>query len=160
MVAFSADVCADAKKVDNLTGFVYHPTDCDKFIQCHFYDNNTVAVYRTCPLGQYWNHAFLRCDEACDVDCPYGEILLDPGRPVNCTTSHQDGEKETDRQTDRQTETETDRERQREREENFVLFPRVLDQKEYIYFFTLSPCPNYSRYNYICLYIHKFCSNL
>ena len=74
---FSADVCASAKMLDNNkhTGFVYHPTDCDKFIQCHIYESDTVAVYRTCPLGQYWNHAHLRCDEACDVDCPYGELV-------------------------------------------------------------------------------------
>ncbi|XP_070200909.1 protein PIF-like [Littorina saxatilis] len=66
-----SDLCTDAKMDSNHTGYLFHPTDCDKFIQCHFYPDMTVAVYRTCPPGQYWNHANLTCDKACDVDCPY-----------------------------------------------------------------------------------------
>ncbi|KAK7099346.1 collagen alpha-4(VI) chain-like isoform X2 [Littorina saxatilis] len=62
--------CSDSRKVLDI-GFLYDPRDCAAFIQCYFRpDNSAVAVRRTCPVGQFWNQARLRCDEACNVDCP------------------------------------------------------------------------------------------
>ncbi|XP_048251347.1 uncharacterized protein LOC124113205 isoform X2 [Haliotis rufescens] len=53
-------------------GYRYHPTDCDKYIQC--YNNpsgNVVAMYRRCPFGKFWNQVTFQCDESWRVVCPH-----------------------------------------------------------------------------------------
>ncbi|XP_071104564.1 SCO-spondin-like isoform X2 [Haliotis cracherodii] len=63
-------LCDDVKKQYGV-GYRYHPTDCDKYIQC--YDNPrgiAIGVYRSCPFGYYWNQDTFRCTESWKVDCP------------------------------------------------------------------------------------------
>nr|KAG5685246.1 hypothetical protein BaRGS_000694 [Batillaria attramentaria] len=74
-------LCTSARMKDGV-GYRYHPTDCDKFIQCHYNTTSgaTVAVYRTCPMGQYWDQGDLECDDSCDVDCPEGPCMVMSGK--------------------------------------------------------------------------------
>ncbi|XP_041355591.1 hemicentin-1-like isoform X3 [Gigantopelta aegis] len=63
-------LCSDAQVIQGV-GYRLHPRDCDKFIQCYYNPNgHTTGVIRSCPFGQYWNQDILRCDQACNVDCP------------------------------------------------------------------------------------------
>ncbi|XP_046559689.1 uncharacterized protein LOC124268724 [Haliotis rubra] len=52
-------------------GYRYHPTDCDKYVQCFFNPNgNVIGVYRSCPFGYYWNQVTFRCAVSWKVSCP------------------------------------------------------------------------------------------
>ncbi|XP_071104631.1 uncharacterized protein [Haliotis cracherodii] len=64
-------LCASVMNVSGV-GYRYHPTDCDKYVQCYFNPNGEVsAVYRTCPFGHYWSQATMRCDHSWKVTCPH-----------------------------------------------------------------------------------------
>ncbi|XP_048251341.1 SCO-spondin-like [Haliotis rufescens] len=53
-------------------GYRYHPTDCDKYIQCYNNPNgNVVAMYRRCPFGKFWNQVTFQCDDSWRVVCPH-----------------------------------------------------------------------------------------
>ena len=70
---FSAGLCSNVTMVKGV-GYRLHPRDCDKYIQCYYNPNGqTIGVIRDCPFGHYWNQDILRCDLACNVDCPLGE---------------------------------------------------------------------------------------
>ncbi|XP_048242657.1 uncharacterized protein LOC124146845 isoform X1 [Haliotis rufescens] len=61
----------DSVQRRNDVGYRYHPTDCDKFIQCFYNPNGSViAVFRRCPFGFYWNQVTFRCAESWKVTCP------------------------------------------------------------------------------------------
>ncbi|XP_048242135.1 uncharacterized protein LOC124112132 [Haliotis rufescens] len=52
-------------------GYRYHPTDCDKYIQCYFNPNGSViGIHRSCSFGYSWDQATLRCVETLKVSCP------------------------------------------------------------------------------------------
>ncbi|XP_046373386.2 hemicentin-1-like isoform X1 [Haliotis rufescens] len=52
-------------------GYRYHPTDCDKYVQCYRNPNGkVVAIYRRCPFGFFWNQVTFQCDDAWKVTCP------------------------------------------------------------------------------------------
>ena len=68
----TSDLCAGCTIV-NGAGYKSHPTDCDKFIQCHF-DGNGVLVgeVQQCAFSTYWNMQLLTClpsfQSSCDTD--------------------------------------------------------------------------------------------
>ncbi|XP_046546417.1 SCO-spondin-like, partial [Haliotis rubra] len=56
----------------NGIGYRYHPTDCDKYIQCYNNPNgNVVAMYRRCPFGKFWNQVTFQCDDSWRAVCPH-----------------------------------------------------------------------------------------
>ncbi|XP_067653612.1 SCO-spondin-like isoform X2 [Haliotis asinina] len=56
----------------NGIGYRYHPTDCDKYIQCYNNPNgNVVAMYRRCQFGKFWNQVTFQCDDPWRVVCPH-----------------------------------------------------------------------------------------
>ncbi|XP_046559690.1 uncharacterized protein LOC124268725 [Haliotis rubra] len=63
-------VCDDVRKYYGV-GYRYHPTDCEKYIQCYYNPNgNAIGVYRSCSFGYFWNQDSLRCMESWRVSCP------------------------------------------------------------------------------------------
>ncbi|XP_046373382.2 SCO-spondin-like isoform X11 [Haliotis rufescens] len=63
-------LCRTAQQINGV-GYRYHPTDCDKYLQCYYNPNGyVVGVYRSCPFGYYWDQRTLRCDFPWRVNCP------------------------------------------------------------------------------------------
>ncbi|XP_046559684.1 SCO-spondin-like isoform X2 [Haliotis rubra] len=63
-------LCRTAQQINGV-GYRYHPTDCDKYLQCYYNPNGSViGVYRACPFGYYWDQRTLRCDYPWRVRCP------------------------------------------------------------------------------------------
>lgn len=54
-------------------GFLKHPEDCDKYVECYFGKNGkTEAEYRQCPFGMYWDQEEIKCRASAEVQCPKG----------------------------------------------------------------------------------------
>ncbi|XP_067656112.1 SCO-spondin-like isoform X2 [Haliotis asinina] len=63
-------LCRTAQQINGV-GYRYHPTDCDKYLQCYYNPSGyTIGVYRSCPFGYYWDQRTLRCDFPWRVSCP------------------------------------------------------------------------------------------
>ncbi|XP_046580719.1 uncharacterized protein LOC124288175 isoform X8 [Haliotis rubra] len=70
-------LCNDCK-MDNGIGYNPHPSDCNKYIQCMFDNNQLIKVEEMeCPHGLYWDQDKLTCNRPEEVNCP-AERCNDP----------------------------------------------------------------------------------
>ncbi|XP_067654977.1 uncharacterized protein [Haliotis asinina] len=70
-------LCNDCK-MDNGIGYNPHPSDCNKYIQCMFDNNQLIKVEEMeCPHGLYWDQDKLTCNRPEEVSCP-AERCNDP----------------------------------------------------------------------------------
>ncbi|XP_071104591.1 SCO-spondin-like isoform X6 [Haliotis cracherodii] len=57
-------------------GYRYHPTACDKYLQCYYGPGGEVrGLYRSCPFGHHWDQLTRRCNHVWEVDCPMEKCL-------------------------------------------------------------------------------------
>ncbi|XP_067685279.1 SCO-spondin-like [Haliotis asinina] len=63
-------LCSDVFNASGV-GYRYHPTACDKYLQCYYGPGGEVrGLYRTCPFGHHWDQLTRRCNNVWEVDCP------------------------------------------------------------------------------------------
>jgi len=80
-----AAVC-DGCRMMNGVGYINHPYDCTKFVQCFYSAKGGIeAVYMPCPFGQYWDQVDLTCKPSNMVDCIHGKFIQTIKRKLTVT---------------------------------------------------------------------------
>lgn len=75
LLFFAVGCLAKVQSMDYLCkkgGPIYraHPTDCEKFVQCHRdASNNLIGEIRSCPFSTYWSKDILTCLPVSQVKC-------------------------------------------------------------------------------------------